>query len=42
VGFGPTVPLLDVPNVTAHASTANVLTSYYLIWHYSYIFTLNA
>jgi len=23
-----------VPNVTAHPSTASVLTSYYLMWHY--------
>jgi len=41
VGFGPARPLLDVPNVTAHTSTASVLTSYYSIWHFSYIFSLN-
>jgi len=27
--------LLAVPNVTAHPSTASVLTSYYLMWHYN-------
>ena len=26
-------PLLVVPNITAHPSTASVLTSYYLTWH---------
>jgi len=30
----PPRPLLAVPNVTAHPSTANVPTSYYLMWHY--------
>ena len=30
---GPPTPLLAVPNVTAHPSTASVLTSYYSIWH---------
>jgi len=29
-------PLLAVPNVTGHASTASVRTSYYLLWHYNY------
>ena len=33
-------PLLDVPNVTAHPSAANVPTSYYSMWHYNYIYTL--
>ena len=28
-------PLLAVPNVTAHPSTANVPSSYYLMWHYN-------
>jgi len=28
----PPSPLLAVPNVTAHPSTANVPTSYYLMW----------
>jgi len=28
-------PLLAVPNVTAHPSTASVPTSYYLMWHYN-------
>jgi len=26
-------PLLSVPNVAAHPSTTNVLTSYYSMWH---------
>jgi len=29
----PPSPLLAVPNVTAHPSTASVPTSYYLTWH---------
>jgi len=29
----PPSPLLAVPNVTAHPSTASVPTSYYSIWH---------
>jgi len=29
----PSSPLLAVPNVTAHLSTASVPTSYYSIWH---------
>jgi len=28
-------PLLAVPNVTAHPSTASVPTSYYLMWLYN-------
>ena len=28
-------PLLTVPNVTAHPSTASVPTSYYSMWHYN-------
>ena len=28
-------PLLAVPNVTAHPSTANVPSSYYLMWPYN-------
>ena len=31
----PPSPLLAVPNVTAHPSTASVPTSYYLMWHYN-------
>ena len=31
----PPSPLIAVPNVTAHPSTASVPTSYYLIWHYN-------
>jgi len=31
----PLRPLLAVPNVTAHPSTASVLTSYHSMWHYS-------
>jgi len=30
----PPSPLLAVPNLTAHPSTASVPTSYYLMWHY--------
>jgi len=33
----PPSPLLAVPNVTAHPSTANVPTSYYSMWHYNYL-----
>jgi len=29
----PPSPLIAVPNVIAHPSTASVPTSYYLIWH---------
>jgi len=29
----PPSPLIAVPNVTAHPSTASVPTSYYAIWH---------
>jgi len=32
--------LLAVPNVTAHPSTANVPTSYYLMWHYNCLWTI--
>ena len=35
-GRSPPRPLLAVPNVTAHPSTANVPTSYYSTWHYNY------
>jgi len=31
----PPSPLLAVPNVTAHPSTARVPTSCYLMWHYN-------
>jgi len=36
------VPLLAVPNVTAHPSTASVglPTSYYSMWHYIIAFAL--
>jgi len=30
-------PLVTVPNVTAHPSTASVPTSYYSMWHYNYL-----
>jgi len=30
----PPTPLLAVPNVTAHPSTATVPTLYYSTWHY--------
>jgi len=33
----PPRPLLAVPNVTAHSSMASVPTSYYSMWHYSYL-----
>jgi len=33
-------PLFAVPNVTAHPSTASVRTSYYLMWHFFYLFYL--
>ena len=46
-GMGGTIArpgpsLLAVPNVTAHPSTASVLTSYsyYSVWHYNYLCTL--
>jgi len=29
-------PILAVPNVTAHPSTASVPTLYYLMWQYNY------
>jgi len=32
-------PLLAVPNVTAHPSTASVPTLYYLMWHYNCLWT---
>ena len=34
-------PLLAVPNVTAHPSTASVQTSYCSMWHYNCLCTLN-
>jgi len=33
LGGLPPMPLLAVPNVTAHPSTASIPTSYYLMWH---------
>jgi len=41
-GRGPSLPrpLLAVPNVTAQPSTASVPTSYYLMWHYNCLWTL--
>ena len=33
----PSSPLLVVPNVTDHPSTASVPTSYYSMWHYNCI-----
>ena len=35
-------PLLAVPNVTAHPSTASVPTSYYSMWHYNCLWSLKA
>ena len=40
VTFGTARPLLAVPNVTAHPSTASVPTSYYSMWHYNYLWSL--
>jgi len=34
-------PLLAVPNVTAHPSTASVLTSYYSMWHCNCLWSPN-
>jgi len=34
---GPPSPLLAVPNVTTHPSTASVPTSYCLMWQYNCI-----
>ena len=39
-GRSPPMPLLAVPNVTAHPSTASVPTSYHLMWHYNCLCTL--
>ena len=36
----PPSPLLVVPNVTAHPSTASVPTSCHSMWHYNYLDTL--
>jgi len=36
----PPSPLLAVPNVTTHPSTASVPTSYYLMWNYNCLWTL--
>jgi len=36
----PPSPLLAVPDVTTHTSTASVPTSYHLIWHYNCLCTL--
>ena len=35
----PPSPLVTVPNVTAHPSTASVPTSYYLMWHCNCLWT---
>jgi len=37
----PPRPLIALQNVTAHPSTASVPTSYYLMWHYNCVWTLN-
>ena len=34
-------PLIAVPNVTAHPSTASVPTSYHSMWHYHCLWILN-
>ena len=36
-GAAPPSPLLAVPIVTAHPSTASLPTSYYSKWHYNYL-----
>ena len=36
----PPSPLLAVPNVTAHPSTASVPTSYHSMWHYNCLCSL--
>jgi len=36
----PPSPLLAVPNVTVHPSTASVPTSYYSMWHYNCLCTI--
>ena len=36
----PPSPLLSVPNVTAHPSTASVPASYYSMWHYKCLWGL--
>jgi len=40
VGPQPARPLLAVPNVTAHPSTASVPTSYWSMWHYNCLWSL--
>jgi len=39
-GLSPPRPLLAVPNVTAHPSTASVPTSYYSMYHYNCLWSL--
>jgi len=39
-GRNPPRPLLTVPNVTAHPSTASVPTLYYSMWHYNCLWSL--
>jgi len=36
----PPSPLLTLPNVIAHPSTASVAVSYYSMWHYDYLCAL--
>jgi len=36
----PSSPLLAVPNVTTHPSTASVPTSFYSVWHYNNAFAV--
>jgi len=38
----PPRPLLAVPNVTVHPSTASIATSNYSMWHYNWLCTLNS
>jgi len=39
-GRSPPRPLIPVPNVTAHPSTASLPHSYYLTWHCNCLWTL--
>jgi len=41
-GRNPPRPLLAVQNVTSYPSTASVPTSYYSMWHYNCLWSLNA
>ena len=38
----PPIPLLAVPNVTAHPLTDSVPTSHYSMWYYNCLYTLKS